>query len=149
MTESIQNKVEGFLSGASYISFVIKEEFIITFLYDKNGYEKFSQKNAFNDLIRYWKGRKIALVIVTNDINSSISLVDTHNLDTLKLEGPKFVNGNIHQFFEANLPTDTIFQLTIFGKSADNETVIIPKVLLDHKPLKIHGYSVIDKRSTQ
>lgn len=150
MSLSLHDQVESFLCKSMYISFAIEsKEAVISFLFDKDGFDTFKEAQNYKNLRRYFKGKRVKLVIVTNPEGekSSISLVDIHSGDALNLEGPKFVNGNIHKFFEAKVPENTTFKLTIVGKSRDNSTMLIPAELATHKPLEIHGYSVTDTRS--
>jgi hypothetical protein len=146
---SLQNRVEKFLSNASYISFAIEsKDAVLLFLFDKNNYHIFSNDKNFKDFLKYFEGRRMKFVIATSkEGETTICFFDLDNGDTLNIEGPKFINGNIHKFFESKVPLDRIFKFIMMGKSKDNDTLIMPETLMKNKPVEIYGYSVTDNRS--
>ena len=149
MELSLQQKVEGFLSKSQYLTFSLeKRPYLINFLFDNKHYQVFKKPKHFKNVVEYFKNRRMKLVIVTYNENTTISFVDIDTADTLNIEGVKFVDGNIHKFFHLNPPKNTMFTLNMTGKSADNETIIIPEQITTAQ-IKIHGYSVTDKRSAQ
>lgn len=150
----LPSRVEKFLSRVSFLAFAYRDKpAIFSFLFEQPNLIAFNEKSNHEDLRDYFRGRKLKLVIYTSDeVNTTVSLVDIETADSIKIEGPKFVTNNIILFHEAKLPEDTVFVINIgcYYKSPEGEkAMLVNPYWLDKKPLQIHGYSLIDRRSSE
>lgn len=151
---SLQNRVEKFLGNATFLAFAYRQKpAIFSFLFEQSQHSVFDNKKNHKDINEFFEGKKLKLIIYTSDKTpTTVSLVDINTADTIIIKGPKFVTNNIILFHEAKLPEDTIFVVNIMCRYKDNKgekTMLLHQYWLDKKPLQIHGYSLIDKRSSQ
>ncbi len=136
----------------SYISFVhSKKPYLISFIWEDWDKGIYNEKRNHESVRDFFRGRKIKLVVYTPDTtNTTISLVDTLTADAIILDNTKFITQNLAAFVEAKIPEDTIFEVGfacfIIPPNDPKRIWTIHPYWMDKKPLKIHGYSIIDKR---
>lgn len=146
---TLQDKVEAFLNVAEIMSFATEgEDTVMTFTYRKDDFDTFNNDLFYKQMYTYFTGRKVKMVIVTTEEKTSVSFVDTKSGDTINLDSPKFVTGNIDKFFDT-VPKNRKMAITMFGFSPDGSTLLFPHWYPLQKPLKIQGYSVTENRSPE
>lgn len=149
-----QTKAEKFLSKASYISFTHSSEpQVLSFIWEDKDKKIFQEKRNHESVRDFFRGRKFKLIVYTSDtINTTVSLVDTLTADAIKLDGPKFITQNLVAFCEAKIAETTVFKVSfmcfVLPANATKRIPTLHSYWADKKALEIHGYSIIDKRSS-
>jgi len=143
---TLQDKIESFFSKAEIIQ--IKSEgdlTVMNIIFGKKSFKHFSNMTKHQNVIEYFKGRTIKMIIDENSTKRTFSLVDTLNGDTLNIENVKFISGNFEHFLDTG-SFDRQIQIFMAGLSEDGSTMVMCPPYPDYAALKIHGYSYIKKR---
>lgn len=141
----LQDKIELFFSKAEIIQLTSEGDLTtMNIIFGKKSFKHFSNMTNHKNVIEYFKGRTIKMIIDENSTKRTFSLVDTLNSDTLNIENVKFISDNFEIFLDT-VPSDRLIQLFMAGLSEDGSAMVMCPPNPDYAVLKIHGYSYIKK----
>jgi hypothetical protein len=143
---TLQDKIESFFSKAEIIQSKSEGDLtVMNIIFGKKSFKHFSNMTKHQNVIEYFKGRSIKMIIDENSAKRTFSLVDTLSGDTLNIENVKFTSGNFEHFLDT-VPSDRQIQIFMAGLSGDGSTMVMCPPNPDYGALKIHGYSYIKKK---